>query len=499
MGTAVSDAGTVTTRVAAVVPVLNECTAIGDVVGGLRSAGACCVLVIDGGSSDGTPQVAERAGARVVHEPLRGYGRACLRGTREALAQAPDGHAHDAIAFLDGDGSCDPADLAGLVAALDSTDLALGRRPRRMIEAAAMPWHARLGNALVATMITVRSGRAVRDVPPFKVIRRIALERLDLDDDAYGWSVQLVARACGEPSIRMRELPVVFRVRRGGVSKVSGSWRASIRAGRTMIAVAFRETRRRPVLILMAKAPGPGHAKTRLAGELGEDRTAGLWTACLGDVADVGRAAAETVGATSIVMLPTIEDIEPIGRIIGSSWIPIVQGQAGLAAALADGFLAAFDRGADCAVAIAADAPALPPAQITAAYGKLHTSSNAAVVGPSADGGYYLIGLRWAAVSAWWPGRLRERRRRQLAGRLSTVFGPSLVGDVSVLDATIGGLSATGWQVSQVRPWPDLDTLADLQALAEALAVNGRWAPRTASWIADHRAVVHPPKDGARL
>ena len=374
MGTAASDGGTVTIRVAAVVPVLDECSAIGDVVRGLRSAGACCVLVIDGGSSDGTQEVAEHAGARVVHEPLRGYGRACLSGTREALGQAPDGHAHDAVAFLDGDGSCDPANLPSLMSAIDDADIALGRRPRGMMEASAMPWHARLGNSLVAQIITLRSGRAVRDIPPFKVVRRTALEHLNLDDDAYGWSVQLVARACREPSIRVRELPVSFRMRRGGVSKVSGSWRASIRAGWTMMAVALKETRRRPVLALMAKAPGPGHAKTRLAGELGEDRTAGLWTACLADVADVGRAAAQTVEATSIVVLATNDDISPISQIIGSSWIPIVQRQAGLDGALADAFLAAFDRGANCAVAVAGDAPALPPSYIAAAFAELSTS-----------------------------------------------------------------------------------------------------------------------------
>ncbi|MEO7664084.1 MAG: DUF2064 domain-containing protein [Candidatus Limnocylindrales bacterium] len=485
-------------RVAAVVPVLNERTAIGDVVVGLRSAGACCVLVIDSGSSDGTREVAVQAGARVIDEPRRGYGRACLSGAREALARAADGHTHDAVAFLDGDGSCDPADLPSLVAAIDDADVVLGRRPRLMMEASAMPWHARVGNALVAEIITLRSGRAVHDLPPFKVIRRTTLEGLDLDDAAYGWSVQLVARACCEPSIRVREIPVGFRVRRGGVSKVSGSWHASIRAGRTMITVALKETRRRPILALMAKAPGPGHAKTRLAGALGEDETAGLWTACLADVAEAARTAAQAVGARSIVMLPGNRDIDPIIRIIGSGWIPSVQRRAGLGAALVDVFLAAFDRNADRAVAVAGDAPALPPSHIAAAYTELRAGTNAAVIGPSADGGYHLIGLRWTTGAAWWPRRVRERRRRRLAGRLSKVFDTVPMGGASALDATMGTLGAAGWRVSQTPSWPDLDTLADLRALDNALA-DGGWAPRTAAWIERHRAIIQPPADASIL
>ncbi|MEO8572024.1 MAG: glycosyltransferase family 2 protein, partial [Chloroflexota bacterium] len=207
---------------AAVVPVLDEGAAIGDVVAELQTCGACCVYVIDGGSRDRTVGVAKDAGGIVVVEPERGYGRACRTGAEHALASAPDGHTHDAVAFLDGDGSCDPRDLRGLIAALEGGDVALGSRPAHLLESGAMPWHARLGNLLVSWIVGLRTGRTVHDLPPFKVVHRAILERLALSDDGYGWTAQMVARAMVEPMVRIRETPVRFRNRRGGVSKVSG-------------------------------------------------------------------------------------------------------------------------------------------------------------------------------------------------------------------------------------------------------------------------------------
>ena len=144
-------------------------------------------------------------------------------------------------------------------------DVAFGRRPGRLIEDGARPWHARLGNDLVAAIMSIRAGRRVHDMPPFKALRAPILARLELSDAGYGWTTQLVARVIAEPTIRFRELPVRFRRRQGGTSKVSGSWRASVAAGRAMVGRAWSETSARPLLGLMAKAPGAGRAKTRLA------------------------------------------------------------------------------------------------------------------------------------------------------------------------------------------------------------------------------------------
>ena len=484
--------------VAAVVPVIDERVAIGEVVDGLRTAGACCVFVVDGGSRDDTRSVAIAAGAVIVDEPRRGYGRACLSGAERAIAGGSDGHPHDVLAFLDGDGSCDPADLAPLVAALAEADVTLGRRCGRMLEPGAMPWHARLGNRFVARLVAARTGRSVHDLPPFKALRRETLERLALDDERYGWTVQLVARALVEPTIRVREVAVAFRVRRGGTSKVSGSLTASIRAGRAMIVTAVRETRPRPVIGLMAKAPGAGHAKTRLAAELGERRTADLWSAFLGDVADSLREASSQRRCTLLAMLPREADVDPVGRIVGPGWTPIVQDGAGLSAALVGLFLAAFDRGSDRAVAVAGDVPALPPSQVLAALAVLDERPGSAVVGPSIDGGYHLVGLRWDSVPRWWPGRARQHMRTRLARRLQTAFGGVPMGGVSARAATTSALGEAGWHVSTVGSWPDVDTVPDLRELARRLAGDGRWAPRTAAWITRHREVIDEPLTGTR-
>ena len=480
-------------RVAAVVPVVDEREAIGDVVAGLRATGACCVLVVDGGPGDGTRESAAAAGAVVIDEPRRGYGRACLTGTEWALRPASDGHDHDVIAFLDGDGSCDPADLPALLDALANADIVLGRRPARLVEAGAMAWHARLGNALVAGIVSGRSGRRVRDLPPFKVVRRATLERLCLDDEDYGWTVQLVARALVEPSISVIDVPVTFRARRGGVSKVSGSWRASIRAGRAMVAVATRETRARPVIALMAKAPGRGHAKTRLAAELGEEPTAALWVACLADVARAVHAGSRRTNASAIVMLARAEDIDPVGRIIGHAWTPVVQDRAGLAEALIQVFLDAFDRGADRAIAVAADVPALPPIRIRDALAALDRRRVSAVIGPSSDGGYHLVGLRWSSAPRWLPGMIRQRLRVRLARRVELVFGTVAMGGASAQEATLQALRRAGWRVSTVASWPDIDTLADLRLLVHRLEDDGRWAPRTMAWVTQHRTLIDTP------
>jgi glycosyltransferase A (GT-A) superfamily protein (DUF2064 family) len=435
----------------------------------------------------------------IVDEPRRGYGRACLTGAERALGPGSDGHAHDVVAFLDGDGSCDPADLPKLLVALVDADVTLGRRPGRMTDAGAMPWHARLGNRFVAAIVAARTGRTVRDMPPFKALRRASLQRLELDDERYGWTVQLVARALAEPTIRVREVPVAFRIRRGGVSKVSGSWKASIRAGRAMIAVAVRETRPRPVIALMAKAPGPGHAKTRLALGLGEELTAELWTACLADVAETVRAASREGRASPIVVLARGDDVDPVERIIGPGWSPIVQSRPGLSAALTEVFLVAFDRGADRAVAVAGDVPGLPPSRIRAALTALNAGTGSAVIGPSRDGGYHLVGLRWRSVPRWWPRPVRKRMRTRLAGRLKSVFDPVSMGASSAGDATVRALGQAGWRVSTVASWPDVDILADLRYLSRHLDTDDHWAPRTVAWMARHRNVIDDPLTSAEL
>lgn len=489
---------------AAIVPVIDERTAIGDVVRGLRAAGACCVFVVDGGSRDDTRAVATAAGAIVVEEGRRGYGRACRTGAEHALQAPAAGHVHERIAFLDGDGSCDPADIPALVTTLDDADVALGQRSGQRIEPGALPWHARLGNRIVAAILSARGGRPVHDLGPSKALRRATLEQLHLDDDRYGWTTQLVARAVIEPTTRIREVSVGFRRRRGGTSKVSGSWKASLAAGRGMLGVAWQETVSRPLLCLMAKAPVAGNAKTRLAAALGEDRTAEFWEACLADAADGVREATRSIGGSPVVMLPDLADVGPVLRIIGPGWTPVVQTRPGLAAALIDVFLAAFDRGADRAVALAGDAPGLPPSRIERALAVLDESANRAVLGPTEDGGYHLVGLRWRRVPRWIPAELRRLLRRRLERRLRQGFTERRMGGTSAFEATRRNVESAGWRASGVERWPDVDTVADLDALSTVLSrddLDPRWGCRTRDWLKSYRSAagasttLEPPRD----
>ncbi len=470
-----------THRVGAVVPVIDEATAIGELTAGLRAAGACCVFVVDGGSQDGTPDVARDAGGTVIVEPRRGYGRACLTGADAAVVD------HPIVAFLDGDGSCDPADLPALLAALDDADLVLGARTSRTIEAGALPWHARLGNTLVAALLRHRTGGRVRDLPPFKVIRREALAVLDLDDAGFGWTVQLVARALRAPGLRVTETPVRFRRRRGGRSKVSGSIRASYAAGRRMIGCALAETRRRPVIALMAKAPRAGHAKTRLAADIGQEAALGLWAACLADLGPSIRGAARGV-ADTIAVVPAAADAGPVAALLGPGWSTIVQRRSGLGGAITDTFVEAERVGADRAIAVSGDNPTLPAGLLLAALDAL--LRHASVLGPSLDGGYHLVGVR-LLPSAWGGSRFRPwRGRRAAAAGLAPVFETARLGGETALATTARALAEAGRPAHLLEPWPDIDRVADLGHLAQTLAAAGEDAPRTRAWLAAHAALV---------
>lgn len=438
-------------RLAAVVPAWNEAVAIADVVRGLRRAGACCVYVVEPGSSDGTAAVAREAGAMVLRESRRGYGRGCLTG-----AAAAAGAGHDLIAFLDGDGSCDPADLASLAAVgtQAGADIVLGRRVS--VEAGALAWHAQVGNRLMATMLRARSGRTVHDLPPFKLARTDALESLGLDETGYGWTAQLVGRALTHPALRVVEVPVAFRVRRGGQSKVSGRLGASSRAARAMLEQGLAGTRPRGLLVLMAKAPLAGHSKTRLEADLGPGAATGFWTACLRDAGAQLRRAAGELGLAAAAMTPSAADAIEVRRLTG---LPaLAQRASGLGQAL----LEVSELPAPFTVAISADAPTLPLGHVRAAVQELRRRH--AVLGPGEDGGYYLVGLR-----SGYP-----------AGRRRLAFLEAPMGTANSLEHTVRALPGA----ALAAPWPDVDTPVELERLAAHLRRHPDAAPHVAAWLA---------------
>ena len=177
--------------------------------------------------------VAQAGGARVVVEPRRGYGRACATGAAAADA--------DIVVFLDGDGSCDPADLAAVIAPVagGAAALSLGRRTR--LEPGAMSPHQRLGNDLVCVVMRASYGADVHDVPCMRAIRKSTLESLAMSEWTYGWPTEMIVKALRDGHV-VHETDVAFRCRRGGESKVAGRLGPSVRAGARMLAVTFRYT-----------------------------------------------------------------------------------------------------------------------------------------------------------------------------------------------------------------------------------------------------------------
>ena len=216
-------------RLGAVIPALNEAETVGAVVRALRAHGVERVVVVDGGSRDGTPERAREAGARVIREERRGYGRACLAGVR-ALAEPPP----EAVVFVDADGSDDVDDLPALLDALATHDLvvgsrALGAREGRVQRGALTPVQ-RLGNALACGLVRARWGVAWTDLGPFRVVRWGALAALGMADETWGWTVEMQARAA-RAGLRCAEVPVAYRRRSAGASTISGTVSGSVRAG----------------------------------------------------------------------------------------------------------------------------------------------------------------------------------------------------------------------------------------------------------------------------
>ena len=253
-------------RVGVVVPAHNEEAAIGIVVSELLNLRANAAPLVDAlvvcanHCSDATAAVAERAGAQVVREPRKGYGRACLF----ALAALP---AVDYVAFVDGDGACDPEDLPALLAALhDGAELVIGSRPLGKRSPGALYLHQRLGTALASRCLSAMFGRQVTDLGPLRAIRQPALQRLDMTEPTFGWTAEMQTKALAL-NLRVSERPAASR-RRHGRSKVSGTLRGSIGAGIGIFRAIFRYRRFRTDSLLRSVTPDeprdaamPAHAE----------------------------------------------------------------------------------------------------------------------------------------------------------------------------------------------------------------------------------------------
>jgi len=219
--------------VAVIIPTYNEAAAIGDVVAAIPRDIVSRIIVADGGSSDGTADIARRAGAEVL-DAGSGYGWACLMG-----AQAADDA--DIIVFMDGDGADDPAFIKDMVAALrsGSYDFVIGSRARGQREAGSMGSHQLLIGLVAGVLIKLFYGVRYTDMCAYRAIHRETLLQLGMLERTYGWNLEMQMRVA-RAGLRVLELPVAYRRRAGGESKVAGNLRGTIRAGSRIIATFAR-------------------------------------------------------------------------------------------------------------------------------------------------------------------------------------------------------------------------------------------------------------------
>jgi len=231
-----------TEGIAVVIPALDEEKAIPPTLADLESLGLLAsTVVVDNGSVDRTSVVARAAGARAVPEPRKGYGSACLRGLDFVRREIPGTRV---VVFLDADRSDDPRMIPDLVAPIlgGQYDLVLGSRALGRSEPGAILLHQRFGNALACGAIRAFFGHRYTDLGPFRAIRLAALDRLEMADTGFGWTVEMQVKAV-QAGLRIREIPVPYRPRvgRSKISgTVSGSAKAALKIGWTVAALRLK-------------------------------------------------------------------------------------------------------------------------------------------------------------------------------------------------------------------------------------------------------------------
>ena len=223
-------------KVAIVIPALNEEAALSQLLTEIPKDVAQWIIVVDNGSTDGTAAVAKAAGAFVASEPTRGYGRACLKGLSTATSLGAK-----TVIFMDGDGSDDPADLPMMLTPVSEgrADFVIGSRVSKRAEQGAIPPQARLGNWLVSRMIRLLYGVHIHDIGSFRVMSCSALEALQMHEMTFGWPVEMLVKAA-RARYRIVELPIHYRRRSHGRSKVAGTLVGSVKAAYYMVSTTLR-------------------------------------------------------------------------------------------------------------------------------------------------------------------------------------------------------------------------------------------------------------------
>ena len=221
--------------ISVIIAALNERDAIAKVISEVPRDVADEIIVVDNGSIDGTAEVAAAAGAHVVHEPRRGYGRAFMSGV-ESISPASE-----IIVFLDGDGSDCPEMMNRIVQPIinGGHDFVIGSRNTGRRESGSMNFHQVLAGYMVGLFLRILYGIHSTDMGPFRAIRREALESLGMREETYGWPLEMQMRAA-RAKVRTLEVPVDYRRRAGGRSKIAGAVRGSILAAARILATLVR-------------------------------------------------------------------------------------------------------------------------------------------------------------------------------------------------------------------------------------------------------------------
>ncbi len=225
--------------VSIIIPALNEAESIGHVVRSMPWSRIAECIVVDNGSTDTTSQTAAAAGARVITSP-RGYGNACLAGSLAALPTS------DILVYLDGDGADIIDDLPRLVDPIlsDQADFTLGSRIRGRRQPGSMLPSQIFAAHFVGLLLRLFQGVRYTDMGAFRAIRRTSFTELGMSELTYGWNLEMQIKAV-QHRLRILEIPVDYRCRIGGESKVAGNLHASLKAATRILEVLFRVGLRR--------------------------------------------------------------------------------------------------------------------------------------------------------------------------------------------------------------------------------------------------------------
>lgn len=450
---------------AIVIPALNEALVIGTVVQRLRAcralqdAGITDLIVVDNGSDDNTAQVASQAVARVVQEPRRGYGRACLAGIKATNA--------DIIILMDGDGSDVPEDILHVWQPIQAgaADMAVGSRVRGHCEPGALTPQQRVGNTVGAILLRWLYGVRVSDIGPLRAIRRETLLGMQMSEMTYGWSVEMLAKA-GRLGLRVYEVPADYRRRAGGASKVAGTLSGTVKASARIMQTILRyhrwqpqaaaltdsedqQARPRQALFIAARLPIVGQTKTRLGKAIGDAAAAELYRAFLHDLGE--RFAGAARDGYDLYWFYAAPD--GLGDVAFAAHAPVggtLLRQEGpdFAARLWHGFQTLSQRGYERLVVIGSDSPHLPAAWVAQAFETLETHE--VVIGPALDGGYYLLGQRANPAPV-------------------DLFSGITMSTATVCAETLARAKASGLRVALLPTTFDIDEFSELVRLRAAL------------------------------